>query len=101
MYLSGEGVAKENALALKWFTKAAVQGEPNAQNNLALLYAKGTGVTADPVLAYAWFNVAVANGDKVNAVKNRGILEKMINPAQITEANKLSTNWRLGYSIKR
>jgi len=54
----------------------------------------------DYVLAYAWFNVAVANGDKVNAVRNRAIVEKKLTPAQLTEANKLSSNWKLGFSIK-
>ena len=38
-YASGHGVDKDPAEAVKWFRKAAEQGDPNAQYNLAVCYA--------------------------------------------------------------
>lgn len=38
MYAEGEGVIQDNKKALEYFTKAAQQGFPQAQYNLAYMY---------------------------------------------------------------
>src|ERR1700730_2805178 len=51
MYMSGDGVAKNDTEAVKWFRKAAEQGLANAQGMLGIMYAKGQAVPQDNVLA--------------------------------------------------
>jgi cell division protein FtsN len=47
--------------ALHWLRRAALQGVPAAQNNLAILYAEGRGIPAKPELAvYHWREAADA-----------------------------------------
>ena len=38
MYNAGQGVEKNEDLAMSWFRKAAEQGEPSAQRNLGVYY---------------------------------------------------------------
>jgi hypothetical protein len=39
LYVAGEGVAKDYALAVKWYQKAAPHGDSQVQNNLSWVYA--------------------------------------------------------------
>jgi TPR repeat protein len=63
MYRRGEGVAKDEAEAVKWYRKAAEQGYPTAQSNLGFMYQVGAGVPQDLDEAAAWFRKASAQGD--------------------------------------
>ena len=47
MYAKGEGVPENDAEAVKWFRKAAEQGDADAQYNLGVMYANGEGVLKD------------------------------------------------------
>lgn len=63
LYISGEeAVARDSAEAAKWYRKAAEQGVPGAQFNLALIYANGDGVPKDPVEAVRWCRRAAEQG---------------------------------------
>lgn len=44
--------------ALKWFRKAAAQGDPDAQNALGQMYQDGEGVKQDYAEAAKWFRLA-------------------------------------------
>ncbi len=57
-YTNGEGVAKDQVEAVKWFRKAAEQNLARAQKNLGICYDKGEGVTKDQVEAVKWFRKA-------------------------------------------
>ena len=48
--------------AVAWWTRAAQKDDPEAQYNLALMYAKGQGVDKDGALALFWFGKAAAQG---------------------------------------
>ena len=52
LYDKGEGVAKDQVEAVKWFRKAAEQNYADAQYNLAICYERGDGVAEDWVEAY-------------------------------------------------
>lgn len=52
LYLRGEGVPADPALALRWFERAAAAGHAEAKLNLALMLDAGDGVPRDPVAAY-------------------------------------------------
>jgi TPR repeat protein len=94
MYSTGTGVPKDYEEALKWYKKAAEQGNSNAQYNLGFMYGTGTGVPKDYVLAYRWYSLAVAQGDKISKDDLNNIIKEMT-PAQIAEAQKLSREFKV------
>ena len=89
MHYKGEGIAKDRVEAVKWFRKAAEQGNADAQFMLGLIYYKGEGVAKDLVEAHAWWEVAEAAGNG-DARKNLKSAEKVMLRAQIAEATKLA-----------
>ena len=98
MYDNGRGVARDYAEAVKWYRRAAEQGEAAAQFNLGFMYATGQGVAQDYVLAHLWYNLAASRlppGENRNtAVRNRDIVETLMTPAQVAEAQKLAREWK-------
>ena len=57
-YDNGQGVAKDDAEAVKWYRKAAEQNDAWAQFNLGYCYANGQGVAKDKVEAVKWYRKA-------------------------------------------
>src|SRR5260370_40955562 len=80
--------SRHYAEAVKWFRKAAEQGDAEAQNNLGAMYAK--------VRAFSGTTSAHRRGSiwqRWRAVKGRSITETLphsICPAAIAEAQKLA-----------
>ena len=56
---------KDNAEAVRWFQKAAAQGNPLAQVNLGWMYQHGLGVQQDSAQAAAWYEKAAAQGNSL------------------------------------
>jgi S1-C subfamily serine protease len=73
MYETGEGIAKDDALAVKWYRKAAEQGNAQAQCNLGTMYADGKGVVEDDALAVKWYRKAAEQAD-AQAQHNLGVM---------------------------
>ena len=67
------GVAKDAAEAVKWYRKAAEQGNAAAQSNLGLCYYEGEGVAKDAAEAVKWYRKA-AEQDYAAAQSNLGAL---------------------------
>ena len=84
------GMGENYTEMVKWFRLAADQGHAEAQSNLGYMYANGDGVPRNDVTAYAWWNIAAASGHE-EAISNRSIVEQQMTPAQISEAQQLST----------
>ena len=63
MYYNGDGVVQDYREAVKWYTKAAQQGDVNAQYNLGVMYDKGEGVEKDDREAVKWYTKAVEQED--------------------------------------
>jgi TPR repeat protein len=55
-------VKQDYGEAMRWFRKAADQGDALAQNNIGWMYAKGQGVPRDLSEARAWIQRAAAGG---------------------------------------
>ena len=63
MYQSGEyGVEKDAKEGLKWWLKAAEQGDGYAQTKLGGMYRKGQGVKQDDAEAVQWYRKAAEQG---------------------------------------
>ena len=93
IYEVGRGVPSDYVEAVKWYRLAADQGHVSAQFALGTIYIGGGGVPRNLVMAYAWMNIAVSQGGTYSE-EERGIkedLEDLLTPAQIAEAQQLST----------
>lgn len=53
---------RDNQKAFEWFQKAAEQGLPEAQDNLAQMYINGAGAEQDFQKAFEWFTKAALQG---------------------------------------
>ena len=62
MSVLGQGTEKDKAEAIKWFSKAAVQGQGESQHSLGLRLLWGDGTDKDPAAAAAWFTAAANQG---------------------------------------
>jgi uncharacterized protein len=100
MYLNGDGVPKDAVKAVEWLQKAASQGDAISQTGLGRQYSRGEGISKDMVLAYAWLNLAAGAGQKT-AVSSRDIFEAFLSSAEKAEAQRLSSNWKVGQILVR
>jgi len=62
LFYLGQGVAKDEVEAVKWYRKAAEQGYAMAQSKLGFMYDNGLGVAKDEVEAGKWFRKAAEEG---------------------------------------
>jgi len=90
MYDKGEGVAKNDVEAVKWYRLAAEQGDVRAQNNLGLMYDNGRGVPEDDIEAVKLYRLAAEQGYEI-ASKNQSIVKEKMTPQQIAEAQAYAT----------
>jgi TPR repeat protein len=60
-------LAHHDAEALRWYRKAAEQGDTSAQRNLGYMYETGRGVERDPAQARDWYRKAADQGDNYAA----------------------------------
>lgn len=93
MYEKGDGVPQDSKEALKWYRLAADQGTPSAQLNVGLMYEKGNGVPQNYIQAYMWYSLAGASGS-AEGLNNRDLIASMMTPTQITEAQRLTREWK-------
>jgi hypothetical protein len=96
MYLRGQGVPQNFAVAAYWLQLASSAGVPEAQYFFGLMYDKGQGVPRDFVVAQAWLNLAVAHAeprlrDRWALIRN-AVASKMTE-AQLAEARRLAYEW--------
>lgn len=84
MYETGDGVAKDDALALKWLRMAAEKGDAEAQFRMGVIYSVGTEAAAkNQEESLAWMRKAAAQ-DHPLAKKTVAIAEAMpINGAKM------------------
>ena len=76
-----------------WFRRAAEQDYTQAQHNLGAMYGSGQGVKRDYVQAYKWLNICAAKGN-AGCITQRDLIAKKLKPGQVTEAQRLSTDFK-------
>lgn len=89
LYRSGRGVLANNGKALALMRRAAWQGKPEAQVELAGYYRDGIDGVQDFFLAYTWFLVLERNGD-YSRVNERRSLEAQLQAEQFIQAAYLA-----------
>ena len=62
MYAVGRGVERDFGESVRWYRKAAAQGNVKSQYNLGYSYEHGEGVPRDLGLAVKWYRKAAAEG---------------------------------------
>jgi TPR repeat protein len=91
-------VSQDDVEMVKWFRKAAEQGDAASQHLLGAVYASGRGVPQDFIQAHMWFNLAASrypSGETRDKVaKFRDKLAGHMTPAQIAEAQRLAREWK-------
>lgn len=93
-----DGPPQDYSEAAVWFRRAADQGNPLAQLNLAQLYQHGRGVPQDLVRAHMWYNLAITGFDwpartRATAFSRRDQLESRMTLAQVREAQRMASEW--------
>ena len=68
-----EGVQQDDVEAVKWYRKAAEQGDADAQVFLGLMYRNGKGVQQDYAEAVKWVRKAAEQGN-AEAQFNLGVI---------------------------
>ncbi|MGB1005706.1 MAG: tetratricopeptide repeat protein [Thalassobaculaceae bacterium] len=91
LYLKGDGVAQDYAVAAEWLRRAAVRGLAVAQRTLGVMYAQGHGVPRDLAAAYMWSKIAAENGN-ASAGKLQAALAAKLTPAETAEAAARAEN---------
>lgn len=94
----GRGVGQNYHIAAEHFERAARCGHPKAQHYIGNAYSVGLGVKKDITLAYMWLNLAASQGFETStadaASVQRDALEKTMLPEQISEAQRMSREWK-------
>jgi uncharacterized protein len=104
MYAEGHGVPQDYAEAMKWYRRAADQRDTNALMFVAFMYRDGHGVPQDYIRAYMWLTLAAQSNEPANvpghytpaqtASMGRDDVARHMTPAQISEAQKLASEWK-------
>ncbi|WP_277870245.1 tetratricopeptide repeat protein, partial [Vibrio breoganii] len=63
MYQTGTGVIENRKEAVRWYEKAANQGNAFAQGKLGWMYETGTGVIENHKEAVRWYEKAANQGN--------------------------------------
>ncbi len=71
----------------------AVCGDSDAQYRIGDAFESGRGVRVSDVEAYKWYTVSASGGNRLSALVNELLVEKM-SVDQITEAERLVAEWK-------
>jgi cyclophilin family peptidyl-prolyl cis-trans isomerase len=87
MYANGRGVPKDDGEAVKWYRKAAEQGNAVGQRILGVMYENGRGVNRDLAEAIYWYRLSRDQGDQYasDALQRLG---KIPPPADVSDKQK-------------
>ena len=93
LYAKGQGVTRNDAVAARWFQRAAEGGHTNAKYLLGTMYYRGRGVPQDLVEAHMWLTLAAERGSKPAADELLRVGRRM-NAAQLKEAQTKKVAWQ-------
>ncbi|MCX5860768.1 MAG: tetratricopeptide repeat protein [Deltaproteobacteria bacterium] len=94
-YYYGQGVVRDYQESLKWFQKAAEQGEKDAQYELGKWYYSGEWVTRDYAEALKWFQKAAEQGN-VESLRQTNLLSSFLTTKEKAEQGEKDAQYELG-----
>jgi TPR repeat protein len=65
LHREGNGVQQDWATALRWYSRGAELGDPEAQNNLGTMFLEGFGCQRDKAQAVYWYRKGAEQGNAV------------------------------------
>lgn len=80
MHATGDGARRDDALAVRWYSRAAHRGDPESQYDLGFMLVLGEGVAADRAEGCRWLERAAASGHAGAAALLKD-LEATVNPS--------------------
>jgi uncharacterized protein len=93
LYAASEAYHKQDyGAAFKEFRDLAELGQPQAQYNLAVMYANGQGTEVSRTNAHAWASLAQANGD-ANAAALIAKLAPQLTPTSLSFSQELQSKF--------
>ncbi|MCU0841165.1 MAG: sel1 repeat family protein [Thiobacillaceae bacterium] len=87
LYEEGQGLPRNRALALHWYTEAAKQGDVDACFAIGQMHHHGIGMEKNAVAAYHWYALA-AGGGHPRAKEEYQRLTGRLSPEQLSEAKR-------------
>ena len=99
MFRLGQGVKKDEAVAVKWYKRAAEGGSPEGQFALGMCYATGVGTDVDMISAYQWLSLSIIrlaswqNERRSLAVDTRSKLLTAMDQSDVEKAKALVVSW--------
>ena len=94
-YYDGQGVVRDYQESLKWFQKAADQGDKDAQYELGKWYYSGEWVTRDYAEALKWFQKAAEQGN-VESLRQTNLLSSFLTTKEKAEQGDKESQYQLG-----
>ena len=91
----GNGIPKDDAEAIRWYTEGARHGDGSAMRKLGEAYEAGRGVPQDPAVALMWYVLSEQEGDD-RAQARMQELSAQLDPATVSRAESLAEAWRRG-----
>ena len=92
MYKNGQRVPQDYATAVKWWRKAADEGDARSQFNLGIMYDIGRGVPQDYIETHKWYKLAPpglnTKEEHGQAVKNRDKVASFMTPEQLAKTQE-------------
>jgi Sel1 repeat len=87
-HVSQDSISQDKSEGVKWFRRAANQGNNEAQGQLNMIYYGGDGVPKNYVEALKWLILEGTHDDAVVSLRDK------MTPEQIAEAQRLASQWQ-------
>lgn len=96
----GQGTARNDAEAAKWYDRAAEQGFAPAQARLGVLYSEGKGVTLDDTTAYFWLTLATKQNLRA-AERRRNQIAQKLTRDEVKKTEVAASAWKPKAAVAR
>lgn len=83
IFRDGKGLPQDNAIAIEWLVRAALQGQVEAQNELGFMFSQGDGLPLKRDKAKCWFVLAAEQGEVQAQFNLSNFLERGEGPGDV------------------
>jgi hypothetical protein len=95
MNISNDSTPQDRSEGVKWFLRAANQGDADAQGFLSHIYSRGDGdLPQNYVEALKWLTIQASRDKGTDNSDTRELYISEMTPQQIAEAERLASQWQ-------